>query len=127
VRLALCALSVALCQVSLSMSATAIVLAGARPGAAAVAEEECECEHSAAVMCPMHRRSAPKPAAPGTPRWCSAGDDSLLALVPVYGALAVPEALHRLLPPPATPRALARVADRPTDLDSPPDSPPPRA
>jgi hypothetical protein len=75
----------------------------------------------------MHRRGSTRPPPPGTPRWCSAGDDTIFALVPVYGTLAAPEPVHRVLAPSATPPTFAHDADRPTALESPPDSPPPRA
>jgi hypothetical protein len=121
------ALLLAVCQLSLSLSASAIMLASTPPGVATVAEDECSCEHSAATMCPMHRRSAPRPLPAGTPRWCGAGDDSIFALVPVYGTLAAPEPVHRVLAPSPTRRTFSRSADRPVGLESPPDNPPPRA
>jgi len=120
------ALLVAVCQLSLALSASTVMLASTHTGVATV-EAECSCDHSTAVMCPMHKRRAPRPLPPGTPRWCGAGDDSIFALLPVYGTLAAPEPLHRVLAPAATPRSFAPVSDRPVGLDSPPDSPPPRA
>ena len=60
-RAALYALLVAVCQFGLSVSASAVMLTAAHGSITAVAEADCSCEHSAAVMCPMHRRNAPRP------------------------------------------------------------------
>lgn len=125
-RVALYALLVAVCQGGMVVSASAVMLTTPHSDKA-VLEDECSCEHSAAVMCPMHRRSTPRPVPPGTPRWCGAGDDSLFALVPVLGALTAPEAVHALLPPPRLTLATPPFAGRLVRPDRPPDSPPPRA
>lgn len=126
-RAARYALLVAACQLSLAVSAGAVMLTAARPGSAVVAEDDCSCEHSAAVMCPMHRRTAPRPVPAGTPRWCGAGDDSIFALMPVLGALTVPEPVLQSLAPSSTTLTLAATAERPVRPAYPPDSPPPRA
>ena len=123
---ALYALLAAMCQLGVAMSASTVMLTSARTGAAIVADE-CSCDHSAAVMCPMHRRSAPRPLPAGTPRWCGAGDDSVFALVPTLGALGAPEAFQQILPPSSVPLAFALHADRPVRTARPPDNPPPRA
>ena len=62
------ALFAAVCQLSLAVGASTIMLASTPPGASTVAEDDCSCEHSAAVMCPMHRRPTSRPIPPGTPR-----------------------------------------------------------
>ena len=121
------ALLAAVCQLSLAVSASAVMLATTHTGARDRRGRGCSCDHSTAVMCPMHRRSAPRPVPPGTPRWCGAGDDSIFALLPVLGTLAVPEPVQQSLAPSATSLALAPVAERPVRLARPPDSPPPRA
>ena len=126
-RAALYALLVAACQLSLAAGASTIMLASTPPGASTVAEDDCSCEHSAAVMCPMHRRPASRPIPPGTPRWCGAGDDSVFALLPVLGALTVPEPVQGILEPSSVPLTLSRTAVHPVRLAHPPDSPPPRA
>jgi hypothetical protein len=105
---------------------TTIALAAA-PHAGAVVEEECRCEHSAGVMCPMHRRSSSRPVPVDAPRWCTGVDDSIFAVVPVFGALAMPERAAHLLPHDVESAAPLFRAGGPRPLDRPPDSPPPRA
>lgn len=116
-----------MCQVAGLLSAT-IVLAAAPAGgdAAVTADEECRCEHSAAVMCPMHKRSSPRP--PGNaPRWCAGVGDSAYAVLPVLGTLALPERVAPLACPDHGSRAASVVSLAPRSLGVPPDSPPPRA
>jgi hypothetical protein len=120
---------VAVCQLALVIIPSAAIAAHQlQSGRASIAaEEECTCEHEAGVMCPMHRRSAPRPIPAGAPRWCGAGDDSLFALAPVLGALVAPEPIQTtVLTLPVVPLHTHDAA-RLLLLDRPPDSPPPRA
>ena len=126
-RAALYALLVAACHLSLAVTASTIMLTTARPGMAVVAGDDCTCDHSAARMCPMHQRTAPRPVPAGTPRWCGAGADSIFALIPVLGALTVPEPVLQSLAPSGTTLTLAATGERPVRPARPPDSPPPRA
>jgi hypothetical protein len=122
------ALAVALCQLAVLCASTITVAASARSAALAVsAGEACSCEHTAGVMCPMHRKSSPRPAPANTPRWCKGVDGSSYAVLPAFGALGLPEGITQLLLPITEGFAPAVHADAPRALHSPPDSPPPRA
>jgi hypothetical protein len=122
------ALALALCQVAVLCSATIVLAATPRAGGTTVgAEDECNCEHSTAVMCPMHRKSSSRPLPANTPRWCKGVDGSTYAVLPVLGALALPERVARLLLPLLESPAAAVSAEAPRPLARPPDSPPPRA
>jgi hypothetical protein len=123
-----CALAVAVCQVALVCSAT-MVLAASTPSSAVhvTADEECSCDHSTGVMCPMHRRASSRPTPTNAPRWCKGVDGSSYAVLPVLGTLSLPERVLQLAPAitESTVPAPRTVAPRP--LAHPPDSPPPRA
>jgi hypothetical protein len=118
----------ALCQVAMVCSATIVLAAAPHMGGAAVAvAEECSCDHSTAVMCPMHRRSSSRPVPANAPRWCAGVDGSACAVVPVLGTLAPPEHVAQFTSPNLDLLAPAPRAAAPRPLDRPPDSPPPRA
>lgn len=122
------ALALAMCHVAVLCSATIVLAATPRADGVTVgADEECDCEHSTAVMCPMHRKSSSRPVPANTPRWCKGVDGSTYAVLPVLGALALPERIAQLELPLVEPHAAAVSAEVPRFLDRPPDSPPPRA
>lgn len=122
------ALALAMCHVAVLCSATIVLAATPRAGGTTVgADEECNCDHSTAVMCPMHRKSTSRPLPPNTPRWCKGIDTSTYAVMPVLGTLALPERIAQLLLPLAEAPRTAVSAEAPRSLDRPPDSPPPRA
>jgi hypothetical protein len=118
-------MALAICQVLAVCSAT--IVQASTPHQRAAVEEECRCEHTAGVMCPMHRRSSSRPMPVDAPRWCQGADDSALAVLPAPGALALPERIARLTPAALESPAPAFRAEAPGPLDRPPDSPPPRA
>jgi len=122
------ALAVAVCQVAVVFSATSL-LAASTPSTAlhVAADEQCSCDHSTGVMCPMHRRSSSRPAPANAPRWCKGVDGSSYALVPALGTLALPERVAQLMPAATAPAAPAPRRDAPRPVARPPDSPPPRA
>jgi hypothetical protein len=124
-RVARYAVALAVCQLAMVCSAT-IALAST-PHQRAAVEEECRCEHTAGVMCPMHRKSSSRPVPADAPRWCQGADDSALAVLPALGALALPERIALLTPTTLESPAPAFRAEAPRPLDRPPDSPPPRA
>jgi hypothetical protein len=127
-RVARYALAVVVCQLLVVCAPTIVMAASPRPGGLTVAsDEECRCEHTAGVMCPMHRRSSSRPIPSGTPRWCQGVDDSAYAVLPVFGTLALPERVTQFAHPLTVSRALTSAAEAPRPLDRPPDSPPPRA
>jgi len=127
-RLVHYALALAVCQVAAVCSATLVLAASPRAGAATVAADEaCSCDHSTAVMCPMHRRSSSRPVPANAPRWCAGADSAAYAVLPVLGTLALPERVAQLAAPSFESLATAPVAAAPRPLDRPPDSPPPRA
>ena len=122
------ALALAVCQVAVVASATIVLASSLRSGTLGVAaDEECSCDHAAGVMCPMHRRSSPRPAPANGPRWCKGVDDSTYAVIPALGTLALPERVALLVRPVTPVLATAHPAEAPVPLDRPPDSPPPRA
>jgi hypothetical protein len=118
------AVALAVCQVVMG-SATIVTATTLQAGGLAV-DEECRCEHSAGVMCPMHRKSSSRPVPLDAPRWCQGADDSALAVLPTFGTLALPERVARLTPPVVASPAPALRAEAPRPLARPPDSPPPR-
>jgi hypothetical protein len=122
------ALAVAVCQVAVLCSTT-IVLAASTPSSAVrvTADEECSCDHSTGVMCPMHRRGGSRPAPTNAPRWCKGVDGSSYAVVPALGTLALPERVAQLAPGISESTAPAPRTSAPRPLARPPDSPPPRA
>jgi len=121
------ALAAAVCQVAVLSSTTMVLAASPQYSAVTVAaDEECSCDHSSGVMCPMHQRSTSRPGPANGPRWCKGVDGSSYAVLPVLGTLALPERvappLHSIVESAApVPRAAA-----PRLLVRPPDSPPPR-
>ena len=119
------AVALAVCQVLAVCSAT-IVLAST-PHERAAVEEECRCEHSVGVMCPMHRRNSSRPVPADAPRWCQGADGSAFAVLPAVGTLALPERIALLTPTAVESLAPAFRAEAPRPLARPPDSPPPRA
>jgi len=122
------ALAVALCQLAVLCSSTITLAASVRSAALAVsAGEECSCDHTAGVMCPMHRKSSPRPAPTNGPRWCNGVNGDTFALLPSIGALAMPERVAHFQPSIVESVAPALRADAPRLLDRPPDNPPPRA
>ena len=122
------ALVVAVCQLAVLCFSTITLAASARSAALAVsAGEECSCEHTAGVMCPMHRKSSPRPAPANGPRWCNGVDGGAFAVLPSLGALAMPERIVELVLSFAESTAPAFRADAPRLLARPPDNPPPRA
>jgi hypothetical protein len=121
------ALAVAICQVAVLSASTIVLAASPRAGGLRVAaDEECSCEHSAGVMCPMHRRSTSRPIPANGPRWCKGVDDSSYAVLPALGTLAMPERVAELVPSVTEAVAPTVPAETPRFLDRPPDSPPPR-
>ena len=121
------ALALAMCHVAVLCSATIVMAATPRAGGTTVgADEECNCGHSTAVMCPMHRKSTSRPVPANTPRWCKGIDTSTYAVLPVLGTLSLAERVAQLLPPLAESAAAAISAEAPRSFDRPPDSPPPR-
>jgi len=126
-RAAGCALAVAVCQVAVIGSAT-IVLAASTPasGTHVTAGEECSCDHSTGVMCPMHRRGSSRPAPTNAPRWCKGVDGSSYAVLPVLGTLAMPEHIARFVFAINQSAAPSARTEAPRPLPRPPDSPPPR-
>jgi hypothetical protein len=120
------AVALAVCQALAVCSATIVLAAAPHAGGALAVEEECTCEHSAGVMCPMHRRSSSRPVPVDAPKWCQGVDDSLLAALPVLGTLALPERIAQLVPTAVESLAPSFRAEAPRPLDRPPDSPPPR-
>ena len=122
------ALVVAVCQVA-ALSASTMVLAASPPdvGLHIGTGEECTCDHTAGVMCPMHKRASSRPAPANAPRWCKGVDESSFAVLPVIGTLALPEYVTDLLPQITATAAPAIRVGAPRLLDRPPDSPPPRA
>jgi hypothetical protein len=123
-----CALAVAVCQVAVLCSTTVALGASTPSGAVHVtADEECTCDHSAGVMCPMHRRASSRPAPTNAPRWCKGVDGSSYAVVPVLGTLVLPERVAQLTPGISESAAPAPRSASPRPLARPPDSPPPRA
>ena len=127
-RAARWALAVAVCQVAVIGSAT-IVLAASMPssGVHLTAGEECSCDHSTGVMCPMHRRASSRPAPTNAPRWCKGVDGSSYAVLPVLGTLAMPEHVAQFVLAITESAAPAVRIKAPRPLTRPPDSPPPRA
>jgi hypothetical protein len=122
------ALAVAVCQVAVLCSTT-IALAASTPSSVVhvTAGEECSCDHSTGVMCPMHRRGSSRPAPTNAPRWCKGVDASSYAVVPALGTLALPERVAQLAPGISESTAPASRTASPRPLARPPDSPPPRA
>ena len=121
------AVALAVCQVLAVCSAAIVLAATPAAGAATIAaDEECSCDHSTAVMCPMHRRSSSRPVPANAPRWCAGVDDSAFAVLPALGMLAMPERVAQLLRPNFEPLVAARRGEAPRPLARPPDSPPPR-
>jgi hypothetical protein len=121
------ALVLAMCQLAVVVSATAVLLSSPQfAGLTVAAGDECECDHATAVMCPMHRKTSSRPVPADAPRWCKGVDGATYAVMPVLGALAPPERLAQL----ALLTALSPIASSPDQaplaLDRPPDSPPPR-
>lgn len=125
-RLVRYAVALAVCQVAMVCSATIVLAAAPHGGAAVAVDEECRCEHSAGVMCPMHRRSSSRPVPVDAPRWCQGVDDSVLAALPVLGTLALPERIAPLIPTAVESLVPAFRAEAPRPLARPPGSPPPR-
>ena len=121
------ALALAMCHVAVLCSATIVLAATPPAGGTTVGADDCSCEHSTAVMCPMHRKSTSRPVPANTPRWCKGADASTFAVLPVLGTLALPERIARMLLPLVESPAAAVSAGAPRSLDRPPDSPPPRA
>ena len=121
------ALVLAVCQVAVLSSATLVLAAASRSGALTVgADEECRCDHTAGVMCPMHRRTSSRPVPADAPRWCTGVDDSAYGVLPVLGGLALPERIAQVVRPNIESRATVSLAEAPRPLARPPDSPPPR-
>jgi hypothetical protein len=126
-RLASYAIALALCQVAAVGSATIVLAASPQSRALTVAaDDECSCEHTTGVMCPMHRKSSSRPVPANAPRWCQGVDDSTAAVLPVLGALALPERVARFTIPVVSSLAPPLRVEAPRPLHSPPDSPPPR-
>lgn len=122
------ALAVAVCQVAVLSTSTIVLAASPHDGSLHVAAgEECTCDHTAGVMCPMHKRASSRPAPSNAPRWCKGVDGSSYAVLPVLGTLALPERVAELLLSFETTPVLAPRAQAALPLDRPPDSPPPRA
>ena len=122
------ALALAICHVAVLCSATIVLAATPRAGGTTVgADEECSCDHSTAVMCPMHRKSTSRPAPANAPRWCKGIDTSTYAVLPVLGALALPERVVAFVLPIVESSAPDARAASVRLLGHPPDSPPPRA
>ena len=122
------ALALAMCHVAVLCSATIVLAATPAAGGLSVgADEECSCDHSTAVMCPMHRKSTSRPVPANAPRWCKGIDTSTYAVLPVLGTLALPERIAQLVLPILEASATAFNAGAARSLDRPPDSPPPRA
>jgi hypothetical protein len=126
-RLVRYALALAVCQVVAVCSATIVLAAAPHAGAAVAVDEECRCEHSAGVMCPMHRRSSSRPVPADAPRWCQGVDDTAFAVPPAFGAFALLERIALHTPTAVESLAPAFRAEAPRPLARPPDSPPPRA
>ena len=122
------ALAVAVCQVAVLCSST-LVLAASTPssGVHLTAGEECSCDHSTGVMCPMHRRGSSRPAPTNGPRWCKGVDSSSYAVLPVLGTLSLPESIAPFVCAVTESTAPAPCSKPPRPLPRPPDSPPPRA
>jgi len=122
------ALAVAVCQVAVLCSST-LVLAASTPssGAQVTADEECSCDHSTGVMCPMHRRASSRPAPTNAPRWCKGVDGSSYAVLPVLGTFALGERVAQLVAGITESTAHAPRPEARRLLARPPDSPPPRA
>ena len=128
VRVARFALAVAVCQLAVLCSSTLVLATSHAPGASTVSTgEECSCDHTAGVMCPMHRKSSSRPVPANAPRWCTGADGSTWAVLPALGMLAMPEGIAQLLPSIVESRVAASAAAAPAPLDRPPDNPPPRA
>jgi len=122
------ALALAMCHVAVLCSATIVTAATPRAGGTTVgADEECSCDHSTAVMCPMHRKSTSRQMPANTPRWCKGVDGSTYAVLPVLGTLALPERVVAFVLPVVESSAPDAHAESVRLLDHPPDSPPPRA
>lgn len=122
------ALAIALCQLAVLSASTIVLVASPRAGGLSVAAgEECSCEHTAGVMCPMHRRSTSRPAPASAPRWCAGVGDSSYPVLPVLGTLAMPERIAEVVLSLTDSAAPAVPAETPRVLAPPPDSPPPRA
>ena len=111
----------AVCQIATVASPT--VLAAVPAASSIAAHEECTCDHSTGVMCPMHRRAQH----PNAPRLCSGLDLATYALLPGSHPLAMPLSVAQLSHPPAEAFVPAPAAETPLPLARPPDSPPPRA
>jgi hypothetical protein len=133
-RLRVGALLLAVCQLMLVVTTTAVLAsrASAPPTATVSADDDCTCEHSAGVMCPMHRPSKTssaktRPAPSRTLRSFVSCEESASFVVPGYGALAPPESIQRAPQPAADAAARVAFAQHPARVDSPPDFPPPRA
>jgi hypothetical protein len=127
-RAARVAFALAVCQLAVLSVSTIVLAASPRAGGLTLAaDEECSCEHTAGVMCPMHRRSTSAPAPADGPRWCKGVDDSSYAVLPVLGSLAMPEPIVTFVFSLTESAAPAVHAEAPRLLDRPPDSPPPRA
>jgi hypothetical protein len=114
-------------HVAVLCSATIVLAATPRAAGLSVgADEECSCDHSTAVMCPMHRKTTSRPVPANTPRWCKGIDTSNYAVLPVLGALALPERVEAFTLPSVESSAPDARAESVRLLDHPPDSPPPR-
>jgi len=121
------ALAAAVCQVAVVCSTTMVLASMPSSAAHVTAGEECSCDHSTGVMCPMHRRASSHPAPANAPRWCKGVDGSSYAVLPVLGTLAPGERVALLAPGITESAAHAPGTEAPRPLARPPDSPPPRA
>jgi len=131
-RLRIGALVLAVCQVVLAGTATVVLASTSSKTATVAPDDDCTCEHSAGVMCPMHRPSKTSPAktrpAPSKAlRSFVSCDEPAYLMVPGYGALAPPESIQTAPLPAADAAAPAALAQHPVRVASLPDPPPPRA
>jgi hypothetical protein len=99
--------------------------AGERPHV--TAGEECSCDHSTGVMCPMHRRAARVRRPPTRRGGARAWDGSSYAVLPVLGTLALPERVAQFVAGSPNPPLHARAPRRPVRSPARPTVPPPRA
>jgi hypothetical protein len=125
-RAARYALAVAVCQLAVLLSATVVLTASTSGASTIAADEECRCDHSAAVMCPMHKRST-RPLPPDAPRWCAGVDETAYAVLPTLGVLGLPERDTQTISLTFESLVPAARAGAIHPLATPPDSPPPRA